>query len=154
MEIDQKILNYHFRIAPASKGKSFKLEFFCDKSNTCDGPHDSNIECICCTENPSNNYLFSQNGFKFWLDEKNRPMLIITPVKHLFRITELKEDETINFFKLAGLALNISGEIFPFKRIVVNHGTYRNVGHLHMKIELNVDEWCKYIDIIKNIKQL
>ncbi|CAG8500104.1 8529_t:CDS:1, partial [Scutellospora calospora] len=78
-----------------------------------------------------------------WLDAKARSMFIITPVRHVERLSECTDEELFSIFHLATQVIDEEmraseapwGNI-RFLGMTLNHGDSRNVEHLHLKIKL------------------
>lgn len=70
--------------------------------------------------------LFSLDHHNVWVDAKGRSMLIITPKRHVERVTELTDDELVE------LAMQLRK--FDAKLAIVNHGAFQNHAHLHLKL--------------------
>ena len=157
---DVNLLDFHFRIIPAKSSKKvavkvndegFLFEFFA--GDNLQGPNDSGKVCIGCSGVEKSNpyFLYQRSNFNFWLDAKNRPMIIITPIKHLHRITDMDDADIVDFFRATASLLKRvgDGKEALYTRIVVNHGTYRNVEHLHLKLEMRRD-WKNCVEKIKH----
>jgi len=108
-----------------------------------------NEKCLSCCENPIS--LISQLDFpssfhNVWLDAKARPMLVITPRRHIERLSEMSDQELSNFFLtiarvLSSLGYGQPGSKVSYQRMVLNHGNARNLKHLHLKISFKKDVW-------------
>ncbi|CAI7859366.1 unnamed protein product [Closterium sp. NIES-54] len=80
-------------------------------------------------------YESNQPHMRVSLDAQGRAGLIITPVRHVESLTELNDSELYEFFHTAAAA--VQRERVVFSRMVVNHGSYRNLPHLHLKVFLD-----------------
>eukprot|EP01018_Ginkgo_biloba_P038623 Gb_34853 [translate_table: standard] len=67
------------------------------------------------------------------LDAKARPGFIVTPLRHVGRLGELDENELYFLWSVGVRALRNEG-FGGFVSMIVNHGNYRNLPHLHLKI--------------------
>lgn len=76
------------------------------------------------------------------LDAKGRCGFIITPVRHVNRMSELDDEELFRLWSLAGRVLREAK--LPFTSMILNHGTYRNVEHLHLKVWVNKELFQQY----------
>lgn len=87
-----------------------------------------------------------------WLDAQARPMYIITPLRHLERLSDCTDLEIYQMFYLACLVLindcsesdptpywsiEENRQLYRFVRMTLNHGGARNVEHLHLKVRLD-----------------
>lgn len=66
------------------------------------------------------------------LDAKARSGFVITPVRHVERMSDLNNEELFALWSVAVRALRHAK--FSFISMILNHGNYRNVHHLHLKV--------------------
>lgn len=66
------------------------------------------------------------------LDAQGRPAFICTPLRHVGSLAELEDTEVADLFRTASALMK--REKLHFLRMVLNHGSYRNLPHLHLKI--------------------
>jgi diadenosine tetraphosphate (Ap4A) HIT family hydrolase len=165
LEIDNQILDYHLELRHNVK-RNYQLDIFIYFGNL-----DRNVNpsptsvCISCepTHELSRVTLLSEQQYtRAWLDGRARPKLILTPIRHVERLLELTDEDgemkafwydAVELFNREGIQL----EKCP--NMALNHGTYRNHAHLHLKIDFTDDIWNtmvapQYQEKIKELKQL
>ncbi|CAG8709418.1 11846_t:CDS:1 [Acaulospora morrowiae] len=88
-----------------------------------------------------------------WIDAKARSMFIITPIRHVERLSECTDEEVFSMFSLAIQILyeemrasDAPWRQLRFERMVLNHGNSRNVEHLHLKIRVPPDDFEYYMN--------
>ncbi|CAG8440575.1 11933_t:CDS:10 [Diversispora eburnea] len=90
-----------------------------------------------------------------WIDAKARPMFVITPIRHVERLSECTEEEIFSMFLLSIQTLEeeqrISGKngminFISFISMTLNHGNSRNLAHLHLKIRLRRNDFKYYMN--------
>ncbi|GJP41713.1 hypothetical protein CLOM_g1358 [Closterium sp. NIES-68] len=84
-------------------------------------------------------YEADQPHVRVSLDAQGRAGLIITPVRHVESLVDLDDSELYEFFHTAIAA--VQQEKVVCSRMVVNHGSYRNLPHLHLKVFLEEDSF-------------
>jgi len=81
-----------------------------------------------------------------WLDFRNRSKLIITPKRHVERLSELNDDngemkafwhDTIEVIDRECDKINE----LNYPVLAINHGTFRKHAHMHLKIDITKDIW-------------
>jgi diadenosine tetraphosphate (Ap4A) HIT family hydrolase len=165
LEIDNQILDYHLKLRHNFK-RNYQLDvliYFGDPNRTVN-PSPTSV-CISCepTHELSRTSLLSEQKYtRAWLDARNRPKLILTPVRHVERLSELTdEDGEMQAFWYDAVELlnreDIQLENYP--NMILNHGTYRNHPHLHLKFNFIDAIWNtmiapRYQEKIKEMKQL
>ncbi|CAD7695554.1 unnamed protein product [Ostreobium quekettii] len=77
-----------------------------------------------------------QNGMRCWLDAKGRDKLIVTPIRHVRSLAELSDKEAGNMF-LVAVDLLQELRLADFQSLILNHGTWQNHAHLHLKVNIN-----------------
>ncbi|KAG9284082.1 hypothetical protein G9A89_022856 [Geosiphon pyriformis] len=115
--------------------------------------------CLACdTESETNRtsrleYSFTKNQecnmlHQIWLDAKARPMFIITPIRHIERLSECTDDEIFQMFYLACKVLEeetinskAPWERLEFEKMTLNHGNARNLAHLHLKVSVKENQF-------------
>jgi diadenosine tetraphosphate (Ap4A) HIT family hydrolase len=73
----------------------------------------------------------------WWIDAKARPNYVITPVRHAERLSQLHDDELYALWADAARLLTEetgSCDAAPFLSLIVNHGRFRNLAHVHLKL--------------------
>ncbi|RUP47156.1 hypothetical protein BC936DRAFT_146073 [Jimgerdemannia flammicorona] len=88
----------------------------------------------------------SSSLIRLWLDANARPMYIVTPSRHVERLSECTDDEIFHIYHSGCLLLLNEFALLtaqgqepprvPYSRMTLNHGNARNVEHLHLKIRL------------------
>ncbi len=68
-----------------------------------------------------------------WLDAKARPLLVVTPRRHVERLSSLGPEEAAGLVAAAAEGLRRLGQP-PVFNAIVNHGNNRNHAHLHIKV--------------------
>ncbi|KAF0448078.1 diadenosine tetraphosphate hydrolase HIT family-like protein [Gigaspora margarita] len=88
-----------------------------------------------------------------WLDAKARPMFIITPVRHVERLSECSDEELFSIFHLATQVLDEETKVskapwgdMRFIKMTLNHGNSRNLEHLHLKISVKRQDFKHFRD--------
>lgn len=66
------------------------------------------------------------------LDAKGRSGFVVTPVRHVMAMSDLEDDELFALWSVAVNALRHAN--LPFVSMILNHGSYRNIAHLHLKV--------------------
>lgn len=146
VEVRRKILDFHLKLKN-DVTKGFVINIF--YGDNVGGPADLSHgrPCIsCCADVPL--YPFSdivlagecvlkefsdQPYVQCCLDAKARPGFIVTPLRHVDRMSEL-DDEEMYYLWLVGVRALRNDGLSMFKSMILNHGCYRNVAHLHLKI--------------------
>mmetsp|Transcript_8057 Transcript_8057/g.15276 ORF Transcript_8057/g.15276 Transcript_8057/m.15276 type:complete len:288 (+) Transcript_8057:226-1089(+) len=70
-----------------------------------------------------------------WIDAKARPLLVLTPKRHVRRLSELSDDELVAFWRDAVDMIELE-QIPRFNSLILNHGKFQNHAHLHLKIRI------------------
>jgi diadenosine tetraphosphate (Ap4A) HIT family hydrolase len=152
LEDDNQILNYHLKLRHNSKryNQLDVLIYFGDPNRT------SNpiITPICISCEPTNelslaSLLSAQQYTRAWLDGRARAKFILTPIRHIERLSDLTdEDGEMEAFWHDAVQL-IDEEVDQLENyyptMVLNHGTYRNHAHLHLKINFAQGFWNRTI---------
>ncbi|CAG8501779.1 4505_t:CDS:2 [Dentiscutata heterogama] len=88
-----------------------------------------------------------------WLDAKARSIFIVTPVRHVERLSECNDDELFSIFHLATQILDEETKVskvpwggMRFLRMTLNHGNLRNLKHLHLKISVKRQDFRYFED--------
>ncbi|MES1908340.1 MAG: hypothetical protein MHM6MM_001294 [Cercozoa sp. M6MM] len=103
-----------------------------------------------------------------WIDAKLRPSFVVTPKRHVERLDELTNEETLDMLcaivaiicfdndEAAFAAVTDSGDLTlvsasnelrqRFRSVVINQGSCRNLAHLHAKIRFRTKDWQRRID--------
>lgn len=153
IERDYNLVNFHLKIQHNHK-KSDQLEvyvFFGD--NQIQQEAEPVLICSSCDINhelSQATLLYEQNCTYAWLDFRNRPKLILTPKRHIERLSELRDEngEIEAFWRdvLRVIDRECSNATeFKYPVLAFNHGTLRKHAHLHLKIDVTKDIWEKNI---------
>jgi diadenosine tetraphosphate (Ap4A) HIT family hydrolase len=105
--------------------------------------------CSSCdvTHELSQATLLSEQQYTYaWLDFRNRSKLILTPKRHIERLSELGDEngEMEAFWRDTVEVIdrecdNITELNYPV--LALNHGTFRKHAHMHLKIDITKDIW-------------
>jgi diadenosine tetraphosphate (Ap4A) HIT family hydrolase len=107
--------------------------------------------------------LSEQQYTRAWLDGRARAKLILTPIRHVERLSELTDEdgEMEAFWQDAVELINREcGQLEKdYPTMILNHGKYRNHAHLHLKINFIENIWDRIIapqhqEKLEEIKQL
>lgn len=149
LECNRHIYDFHMKIMDCDGGFKVEIYYGVEKSGPAVLPLSDCISCyptalllpgqdpsieagVCVLEEFSNDpYAVCR------LDAKGRCGFIITPIRHVDRMSELDDDELFGLWSLAVRALQEAN--LPFTSMILNHGTYRNVEHLHLKVWVDKD---------------
>ncbi|UJR25315.1 hypothetical protein I4U23_006666 [Adineta vaga] len=148
LEDDYHILNYHLEIGHnLTKNNQFDVCIFFNDPRRSNNPSTTRV-CISCEpthELCSASFLSEQRHTRAWLDARAREKLILTPIRHVERLSELiDENEEMEAFWRDAVELihrecdQLNG-FYP--KLTLNHGTYRNHAHLHLKMTFNDQIW-------------
>ncbi|CAF1604549.1 unnamed protein product [Didymodactylos carnosus] len=144
VEIDYNIRDFHLELQQQS---SLDLYIYYKDSKEKQGPHRTTV-CISCdktTELFSITLISEQQHTRAWFDGRNRPKLILTPIRHLHRLSEMTDKEFSSFwFDAVTLADREFGDEI-WSSMIVNHGVYRTHEHLHLKINFDKRVWQKAV---------
>ncbi|CAG8553309.1 5792_t:CDS:1 [Funneliformis caledonium] len=118
-------------------------------------PPDKRHNCLSC-DKESETYIFSSLAYpsstreevsichNSWFDAKARSMFIITPKRHVERLSDCNDQEIFSMFLLAVQIIeqetrlsNAPWNGIRFAGMTLNHGNARNIEHLHLKIKIN-----------------
>ncbi|CAF0931537.1 unnamed protein product [Adineta ricciae] len=166
LETDNHILNYHLEIRHQFQDTHrFEVIIYFDEADRVTNPSPMPV-CISCE--PTNelskiSLISEQQHTRAWLDAQAREKLILTPIRHVERLSELIDDdgEMEAFWRdaveLIQQECDQFHEFYPI--LVLNHGTYRNHAHLHLKMTFSKQIWKntighRYSNRISQIKQL
>ena len=119
------------------------------------------ISCETAHELSAASLISEQQHTRAWLDARGRYKLIVTPTRHVERLTQLTDGEMDALWKDAvDLIDREAGSLDGFyPTLAINHGTYRNHAHLHLKISFRDDVWKptiapRYQEKLEQINQL
>eukprot|EP01018_Ginkgo_biloba_P013716 Gb_28954 [translate_table: standard] len=146
IEVRRKILDFHLRVKN-DMNTGFVIEVFYGDDS--EGPEPLALgSCISCYGDaplfPSIedggvlagecvlDEFSDQSYVRCSLDAKARPGFIVTPLRHVDRMSELENEEIYYLWWVGVRALR--NENLNFTRMILNHGCYRNLAHLHLKI--------------------
>jgi diadenosine tetraphosphate (Ap4A) HIT family hydrolase len=97
--------------------------------------------------------LKEEDGCRVWIDAKGRPMLIVTPTKHVERINQMSDDEVYALMQTVVRWLDKFKILDGFSGLVINHGLNRTHEHLHAKIKINFHAWKNAVRLDKGLKE-
>lgn len=166
LEDDSHITDYHLKLRH-NYCRNFELDVLIHFGN----PHRKNqpiltpicMSCEAMHELSVVSLLTQQQHTRTWLDCRTRPKLILTPIRHVERLSELSsENGEMDAFWHDAIELlyrECSRLDANYSTMVLNHGTYRNHAHLHLKISFTNDAWestiaPRYKEKIDQLKQL
>ncbi|MCO5559203.1 hypothetical protein L7F22_012798 [Adiantum nelumboides] len=87
------------------------------------------------------------------LDPKGRAGFSVMPVRHVERMSDMDDDELYAMWSVAATVLRQVG--LPFISLILNHGRYRTLYHLNLKVWVDQDAHGKFISTYKEeTKQL
>lgn len=152
IEVDMKLMDYHMKVINLPHKSSFSVEVYYGRNP----PGPLKVErCMSCDLDcplslgvfgknlggpSSRDALILETGHnRVWFDAKARPMFIVTPKEHYQRLSELSPAGLYDMFKSAMDVLETMN--CSFATMIINHGSYRNHAHLHMKIKVPVDKF-------------
>jgi diadenosine tetraphosphate (Ap4A) HIT family hydrolase len=166
LEDDSQIVDYHLELQHNfRRNNRLDVVIFFDNPIRTVNPSATSV-CISCepTHELSMTSLLSERQHtRAWLDARARPKLILTPIRHVERLSELIDEngEMEAFWQDAvELVAREAGDLERFyPNMVINHGTYRNHSHLHLKINFIKHLWNTIIapqhqEALENIKKL
>lgn len=136
------ILDCHLQLLPVRSLHAFMFQlFFADPDRY--GPNDDPFTGAChsCDDTPlaARSRLFREDLVQSWIDAKGRPMLIVTPKRHVESAAELSAAELAAMYSHA---LALCDDAAPFVNMKLNFGCYRNWSHLHLKIGFSANAWA------------
>ncbi len=86
-----------------------------------------------------------------WLDAKARSMFIITPKRHVERLSDCNDHEIFSMFLLAVQVIEQETRLsnaywngIRFIGMILNHGNSRNLEHLHLKIRIKGSDFNQF----------
>ncbi|CAM6129242.1 unnamed protein product [Calypogeia fissa] len=147
MEQTRGILDFHLKVREEKKWFCVEVYFGDEGKGPEAAAMESTEECISCAPGAA---LFpgqepgvtagecvltefsDQPHVQCSLDAKARSGFIITPVRHVERMSQLGDDELFALWSTAVRALR--QESLPFMNIALDHGTYRIHPHLRLKV--------------------
>ena len=158
VEDDQNIVDFHM-VLHLEERTHLTVDFMYKSHQNRSGPVPTDICISCDTENPLSKFSLLEDNPKtrIWLDGQLREKFIVTPVKHIERLSDMNQEEMKAFWIDTQSFLDKQG--CAWQSIVVNHGIYRNHAHLHMKINIHPRTWehrikGKYKDKLRQMDQL
>mmetsp|Transcript_20447 Transcript_20447/g.44751 ORF Transcript_20447/g.44751 Transcript_20447/m.44751 type:complete len:296 (+) Transcript_20447:304-1191(+) len=166
LEGKRKLEEYHLKVFAqlrrGSEGWGIKV-FHGEASNDKDGPLDAQ-QCMSCEMDcplsvgvgAGDTSLCSKDTLiqvfehhNAWIDAKARPLLVLTPKRHVRRLADLSDVELEAFWRNAGELLT-ANNLPGFTSAILNHGKFQNHAHLHLKIRIHPDifsecvgSWCE-----------
>ena len=151
-ETDEQVFDYHVRIRqnPQQDTQSIvTIEFGTAHHRVNPPPIAVCVSCEPTHELGVASLLSEQQFHRIWLDVKSRPRLIITPIRHVQRWSELTvENGEMDALWRDAVEL-IERECDPanegYPDLVFNQGTYRNHEHLHLKIAVPRETWDRCV---------
>ena len=151
-ETDEQVFDYHVRIRQNPQQDNqfiVTIEFGTAHNRVNPLPIAACISCEPTHELAVASLLSEQPFHRIWLDAQSRLRLIITPIRHVQRWSELTvEDGEMDALWRDAVEL-IDRECDPanegYPDLVFNQGTYRNHEHLHLKIAVRKETWDRCI---------
>lgn len=166
IEDQNQIYDYHMALRPNFRQNNhLNIAIYFGSPNCPINPPPLPV-CISCTpthELSMTSLISEQRHTRAWLDARGRSKLIVTPIRHVERLTELTdEDGEMDAFWQDAVDLidrEVGHGIGPYPTLALNHGTYRNHAHLHLKITFEYPIWqstiaLQYKEKLRRIKQL
>ncbi|CAF0811169.1 unnamed protein product [Rotaria sp. Silwood1] len=166
LEQDHQLIDYHLELQYNSQRNNELDIWICFGKSYCTSKPIITPVCISCevTHELSMATLLSEQQYtRAWLDAKTRAMLILTPIRHVERLSELNDEngemEAFWHDAIELIDRECNQVEICYRAIVLNHGTYRNHSHLHLKIKFTDDIWNRIIVLrhrekIQQLKQL
>jgi len=84
-----------------------------------------------------NHTFYSEDMFNFHFDLTNRPLIIITPNKHVETTLDLSKEEIYKMFVIVDKFCK-DRNIEDYQ-LITNMGAWKTHGHLHWKLKINED---------------
>ena len=146
IEKENQIDDFHMRLGSSSHN-GFNVDIQYKDVDTHSGPTTADI-CISCD---TNNELSRASLIKttstthIWLDAQLRNKFVLTPKRHIERLSEMTDEEMKQFWYDALVILN--EVVCDYTSMIINHGKYRNHHHLHMKINIPQEQWNQKIEV-------
>eukprot|EP00455_Lapot_gusevi_P057286 TRINITY_DN970_c0_g3_i2.p1 TRINITY_DN970_c0_g3~~TRINITY_DN970_c0_g3_i2.p1 ORF type:complete len:234 (-),score=4.71 TRINITY_DN970_c0_g3_i2:83-784(-) len=147
LEQQRNIMHYHLRVVPDDT-HGFAVEIFTGERLSGPKPRPVCISCDLSFEAAISTLICETEYHRCWFDAKARLSFVITPKRHIFRLSEMEDEELQSFwFDAVRLLENEFGsiDVIRFMTIVVNHGDYRNLEHVHMKLRFDKPTWSGLI---------
>lgn len=167
IEQDYHLENFHMKIQHRGTLSNQMDVFIFFGEDQLTQPADSVTICSSCevAHELSRTTLLSEQEHTYaWLDFRNRPKLIITPKRHIERLSQLQDENgEMNAFwsDIVQVIDRECEQMNPsnYPLLAINHGTFRNHGHLHLKIDIPKDYWNttiapRYKDKLEHLAQL
>jgi diadenosine tetraphosphate (Ap4A) HIT family hydrolase len=166
LEHDHQIVDYHLKLQHnlTRNNQLDVLIYFGDPNCTTD-PSTTSV-CISCDsthELSMASLLSEQQHTRAVLDARARSKLILIPIRHVKRLSELiDEDGEMEAFWHDAVEL-VNREVGQLENyypsMALNHGTYRTHAHLHLKINFTDNIWNRiiaprHLEKLQKIKQL
>jgi len=87
-----------------------------------------------------------------WIDCQARPMLVVTPIRHIGDMSELSDDELASLWSAVGSCIwfcfkSNRSNVPSFEEVVLSAGNYRNIHHLHVKV------WFTGLDFLQRTQE-
>lgn len=149
LEQERSVFDFHMKVTDSpGKPSGFKVEvFYGDMDRS--GPVDvAPGECISCFAHavlhPGKvpvvtagdcimDEVDGDGHVQCSIDAKARPGFIVTPLRHVERMSDLEDNELYALWRASVKALRSEG-LSSFRSMILNHGFYRNLPHLHLKV--------------------
>jgi len=149
LEQDYHLVNFHLKIQHNRKNPDqLEVFVFCGEDQIQQKSEPVSI-CSSCdvAHELSQATLLSEQQYTYaWLDFRNRSKLILTPKRHIERLSELGDEngEMEAFWRDTVEVIdrecdNITELNYPV--LALNHGTFRKHAHMHLKIDITKDIW-------------
>jgi diadenosine tetraphosphate (Ap4A) HIT family hydrolase len=143
-EQNNNIYDFHMRLR--SQGQyGLTVEFIYKNADDQLGPVKGEVCSPCDTNSQlSKLSLIKQNPTTcIWLDAQLRNKLIVTPRRHIERLSDMTKEEMVQFWYDTQAVLDEEG--CDWQSMDLNHGKYRKHFHLHMKINIEQHQWNQSI---------
>jgi len=151
IEQEKKILDFNFHLQEDQEGFYVKIH----QPDPTRHPPYKTLNCLSCDTESETNKISKLSyptttreevsiHHNLWTDAKARPMFIVTPKRHIERLSECNDQEIFSMFLLAIQIIeqetrlsNAKWNNVRFLKMTLNHGNARNVEHLHLKIKVS-----------------
>jgi diadenosine tetraphosphate (Ap4A) HIT family hydrolase len=152
IEQEKKILDFNFYLQE-DQDQGFYVQII--QSDPTRHPPHKTLNCLSCDSESETNRISRLQyptttreevsvNHNLWIDAKARPMFVITPKRHIERLSECNDQEIFSMFLLAMQTIeqetrlsNAKWNNVRFLRMTLNHGNARNLEHLHLKIRVS-----------------
>lgn len=155
---EKHIVDFHMRLRPFHRqGLTIYVQY--DNDDERSDPPQTSLCISCDMNNPlsKSSLLEEHSTTRIWLDGQLRNKLIVTPRRHIEKLSEMTQEEMLDFWRVTQVFLE--QRQCPWQSMILNHGNYRKHAHLHMKINIKPEYWNrsiknKYREKIQEMDQL